>query len=66
MCGDADQVLAPMQDDLPDRYLLGFGERVAQHGIAPVGFVTVRQAAASEQTCTAFVLIVGKLSQVEL
>ena len=40
---DANQMLAAMHDELADRHLLGFGERVAQHGVTFVGFIAIWQ-----------------------
>jgi hypothetical protein len=31
---DADQMFTAMHDELADRHLLGFGESIAQHGVA--------------------------------
>ena len=43
MRGNADQVLAPVHDELADGDLLGFGEGIPKHGIAFVSFVAIRQ-----------------------
>ena len=41
MRGDADQMLAPMHDELANGHLLRFGKGIAQHRVAFLRFITI-------------------------